>query len=375
MSGTVTTIGSAQTPGQAIAAIIAGDESGLRRLAELLAPYLPARRRRSRIGWMSTREAAEYAGTTTHSLHKAMAAREIALRAGRAAAARRGSSGQTSTRGGAASGPAGGRHERRSEAAAAVAARQVGQAEAACRVPGNRGVYWRADGLFEVGYRDADGRQRWRGPFETLTVGARCARDDARGQGARRRARVGESAAEVRRGGRPLAGRAGRRAAAGDARELQELRRRTICGRAGATGAWTRSTSPTPRAWCASCARPGWRSGRSQASAARRTACSSSLAGTARGAATIRSPSWRRASGRRSSTTPRAAHLRRRRARAGARGVDGAVATLFRLASVVGGRESELLGLWWEDLELGDARPRRRSASRIRSTATASGSR
>ena len=28
--------------------------------------------------------------------------------------------------------------------------------------------------------------------------------------------------------------------------------------------------------------------------------------------------------------------------------------TLFRLASVVGGRESELLGLWWQDLELSD---------------------
>src|SRR3954469_17647650 len=46
-------------------------------------------------------------------------------------------------------------------------------------VPGNRGVYWRADGMFEVGYRDADGRQRWRGPLETLTA-ARLARDDAR---------------------------------------------------------------------------------------------------------------------------------------------------------------------------------------------------
>jgi integrase len=29
-------------------------------------------------------------------------------------------------------------------------------------------------------------------------------------------------------------------------------------------------------------------------------------------------------------------------------------ATLFRLASIVGGRESELLGLWWEDLDLSD---------------------
>jgi hypothetical protein len=28
--------------------------------------------------------------------------------------------------------------------------------------------------------------------------------------------------------------------------------------------------------------------------------------------------------------------------------------TLFRLATVVGARESELLGLWWQDLELGD---------------------
>jgi integrase len=28
--------------------------------------------------------------------------------------------------------------------------------------------------------------------------------------------------------------------------------------------------------------------------------------------------------------------------------------TLFRLAGIVGGRESELLGLWWEDLELSD---------------------
>ena len=64
-------------------------------------------------------------------------------------------------------------------------------------VPDNRGVYWRPDGMFEVGFRDADGRQRWRGPFETLTS-ARLARDDARLEGSRRRAGVGEPAAEVR---------------------------------------------------------------------------------------------------------------------------------------------------------------------------------
>src|SRR4051794_30948473 len=46
-------------------------------------------------------------------------------------------------------------------------------------VPENRGIYWRADGLFEVGYRDADGRLRWRGPFETITA-ARAERGDAR---------------------------------------------------------------------------------------------------------------------------------------------------------------------------------------------------
>ena len=77
MSGTVTTIGSARASGQALAAIIAGDESGLRLLAELLAPYLPAVESEVSDGWMCTREAAVYAGTTTSALHKAMAAREI----------------------------------------------------------------------------------------------------------------------------------------------------------------------------------------------------------------------------------------------------------------------------------------------------------
>src|SRR3954453_2370931 len=46
-------------------------------------------------------------------------------------------------------------------------------------VPENRGIYWRPDGLFEVGYRDADGRLRWRGPFETISS-ARAARGDAK---------------------------------------------------------------------------------------------------------------------------------------------------------------------------------------------------
>ena len=61
-----------------VAAIVAGDDIGLRRLAELLAPYLPVQAAASEPDrWLSTREAAEYAGTTANALHKAMAAREV----------------------------------------------------------------------------------------------------------------------------------------------------------------------------------------------------------------------------------------------------------------------------------------------------------
>jgi hypothetical protein len=62
----------------ALAAVIAGDDDGLRRLAELLAPYLPAPETPAESDrWLNTREAAAYAGTTRHALHKAMAAREV----------------------------------------------------------------------------------------------------------------------------------------------------------------------------------------------------------------------------------------------------------------------------------------------------------
>ena len=63
---------------RALPAIIVGDEDALRRLAELLAPYMLAPVTRSEPDpWLSTREAAEYAGTTRNALHKAMAAREV----------------------------------------------------------------------------------------------------------------------------------------------------------------------------------------------------------------------------------------------------------------------------------------------------------
>ena len=73
----VTSAGAASASGRAIAAIIAGDESGLRQLAELLVPFLPERDAGEPDPWMDSREAAVYAGTTRDALHKAMAAREV----------------------------------------------------------------------------------------------------------------------------------------------------------------------------------------------------------------------------------------------------------------------------------------------------------
>jgi hypothetical protein len=67
-------------------------------------------------------------------------------------------------------------------------------------VPGNSGIYWRANGRFEVGYRDADGVLRWRGPFDTISA-ARAGRGDAKAkarggerESANPRLRFGEAA-------------------------------------------------------------------------------------------------------------------------------------------------------------------------------------
>ena len=80
MNERLTTIGPAQAgePRYALAAVIAGDEGGLRQLAELLAPYLPVPAVSAEPDrGMDSREAAAYAGTTRDALHKAMAAREV----------------------------------------------------------------------------------------------------------------------------------------------------------------------------------------------------------------------------------------------------------------------------------------------------------
>ena len=101
--------------------------------------------------------------------------------------------------------------------------------------------------MLEVGYRDADGRLRWRGPFETITA-ARAARDDARAK-----ARGGE-----RESANPRL-KFGEAADRWLAEQVVELRPSTRASyratsiepparRAGAAGGWTRSTSPTPRA-------------------------------------------------------------------------------------------------------------------------------
>ena len=83
-------------------------------------------------------------------------------------------------------------------------------------------------------------------------------------------------------------------------------------------------------------------------------ACSSSPGAGARGTARTRSRCWRAGERPKVSADARAAHLRGRRAGADARRGREPWRTLFRLAGVVGGRESELLGLWWENLDLRD---------------------
>ena len=220
-------------------------------------------------------------------------------------------------------------------------------------VSGNQGVYWRPDGMLEVGYRDADGRQRWRGPFETITA-ARVARDDARAkarggerESANRWLKFGEAAdrwlaeqvAELRPATRARYGShvehhlgprwGGRRIDAIDvsdaARLVRELRGAglaestiaSICGAANRVFKFARRhcswRGDNPFMELEKGERP-----KTQRDA--RNGASTSGDELAQVLAAATEP-WR---------------------------------TLFRLASVVGARESELLGLWWEDLDLSD---------------------
>src|SRR3954447_7656008 len=219
-------------------------------------------------------------------------------------------------------------------------------------VPGSRGVYWRADGLFEVGYRDADGRQRWRGAFETLTS-ARVARDDAR-----------------------VRARGGERESANPRLKFGEAADRWLAEQVAALRPATRASYTS---YMENHLRPRWGTRRMDAidvsDAARlvRELRAAGLAewtisGICRAANRVFKYARRHCSWRgdnpfaelETSERPKVSATPERRIY-----VDGELAqvlaaatepwrTLFRLASVVGARESELLGLWWEDLELGD---------------------
>jgi integrase len=219
-------------------------------------------------------------------------------------------------------------------------------------VPGSSGIYWRSDGLFEVGYRDADGRLRWRGPFETVTA-ARADRGDAKA-----RARSGE-----RESANPRL-KFGEAAERWLAEQVVELR--------PATRAIYRN------AVCNHLA-PRWGGRRMDAidvtDAARlvrelraQGLSEWTIGGIVKAAGRVfkfarRHLRWRGENpiellekGER----PRVGTTRERRIFEGDELAETLAAstepwtTLFRLAGVVGGRESELLGLWWEDLDLRD---------------------
>lgn len=55
------------------------DADDLAVLAQRLAPFLPAPEASSDDAWLTTRQAADYAGTTTHALHKAMRDGKVAF--------------------------------------------------------------------------------------------------------------------------------------------------------------------------------------------------------------------------------------------------------------------------------------------------------
>lgn len=219
-------------------------------------------------------------------------------------------------------------------------------------VPGNRGIYWRADGHYEVGYRDADGRLRWRGPFDTLTS-ARAARDDAR--------------AKARGGERESANPRLKFGAAADrwlAEQVAGLRR---------------STRESYASYVKNHLRPRWGNRRLDAIDVTDAAClvrdlrgaglaEWTIAGICRTANRVFKFARRHCSWRgdnpfaelETSERPKVSTTPTRRIYIGAELAQVLDAStepwrmLLRLASVVGGRESELLGLWWEDLELGD---------------------
>lgn len=216
----------------------------------------------------------------------------------------------------------------------------------------NQNLYWRQDRKLEIGYRDSAGKLRWAGPFETITA-ARAERDTilgARGRGERvhanPRLKFGEAA------DRWLAD------------QVSELRG---------------STRSSYRSHVDNHLRPRWgRRRMDRIDVADAAALVRELRAQGLAESTIASilkvarrvfKFARRHCGwhgenpiplLEASERPRLSEAPERRIYEGDELQQVLAATwepwrtLFRLANFVGGRESELLGLWWEDLFLSD---------------------
>jgi integrase len=216
----------------------------------------------------------------------------------------------------------------------------------------NTGLYWRRDERVEIAYRDSGGTLRWEGPFETVTE-ARARRGEiagAKGKGEQvrpnPRLRFGEAAdrwlAEQVRDLRPatraiysnavrnhLRSRWGNRRM--DHLSVDDAARLVRELRAQGLSEWTISgiVKAANRVFKFARRRMGWHGV---------------------------SPFTLLENGER----PKVSQTPERRIYRGDELPQTIAAstepwtTLFRLANMVGGRESELLGLWWEDLELSD---------------------
>jgi len=218
--------------------------------------------------------------------------------------------------------------------------------------PKNEGIYRRADGQLEIGYRDTEGRQRWRGPFDTVTS-ARAARDEARGRN--------------RRGERESANPRLKFGEAADrwlAEQVADLR--------PATQAIYRNSVQNhlkPRWGGRRLDSLGVDDGARLVRELRAQGLSEwTISGILKAASRIfkfarRHCSWHGENpltlleaGERPkvSTTPERRIYTDLELSQTLDAAEEPWQTLFRLASMVGGRESELLGLWWENLDLSD---------------------
>jgi integrase len=216
----------------------------------------------------------------------------------------------------------------------------------------NQNLYWRRDGRIEIGYRDSAGKQRWTPAFDTITQ-TRRERDKilgARAKGERvqpnPKLKFGEAASRW------------------IAEQVCELRR---------------STQANYRNSIEVHLRPRWGNRRMDHIDVNEAAklvrelraegkAESTIATVLRAASRVFKFARRRCGWHgdnpfallENGERPRVSEARERRVYTPDELAQVLAAThepwrtLFKLASVVGGRESELLGLWWEDLDLAD---------------------